>query len=355
MNVDEKGREVRIDLASDTKTRPSQGMRAAMVNAVVGDEQADEDPTTNALQERVADMMGKEAGLFVPSGTMCNQIALAVHCRAGEEYFADRTSHVINFEAGGSAVTARAQAVALDGERGVFSADQLAAAIRRPMRHAPRQTLVVIEQTANLGGGTVWPVPTITAVAELARAKKMILHMDGARLLNAVVASGIAAKTYAAAMDTVWLDLSKGLGCPIGAVLCGSKEFIAESWLWKQRLGGAMRQSGMLAAAGLYALDNNVERMAEDHANARAFASVLAQVPTIAMRPEHVETNIIIFDVSNTGWKAPELTAALMEQGIRMGAQSDTRIRAVTHMDVDRAAVMEAAETLAGLVRSRAA
>jgi threonine aldolase len=179
--------------------------------------------------------------------------------------------------------------------------------------------------------------------------------MDGARLLNAVVESGIEAKTYAAPMDTVWLDLSKGLGCPVGAVLCGSKEFIADSWLWKQRLGGAMRQSGMLAAAGLYALDNQVERMADDHANARAFAGVLAQVPQIAVRPEHVETNIVIFGVADSGWKAPELTARLLDFGIRMGALSDTHIRAVAHMDVDRAGVMEAAEKVAALVRSRAA
>jgi threonine aldolase len=299
----------------------------------------------------MADLMGKEAGLFVPSGTMCNQIALAVHCRAGDEYFADRTAHITNFESGGAAVNARVQPVALDGARGIFSAAQLKTAIRKPMRHSPLQTLVVIEQTANMGGGSVWPVAAINEVAELARTHKMKLHMDGARLLNAQVATGIPAKTFAAPMDSVWLDLSKGLGCPVGGVLAGSKELVEESWRWKQRFGGSMRQSGILAAAGIYALDNNVERMAEDHANARAFAGVLAQVPTIAVRPEEVETNIIIFDVGQTGWKAGDLTKKLMDEGIRMGAQSDTRIRAVTHLDVDRAGVMEAAEKLATLCR----
>jgi threonine aldolase len=352
MNVDGNGRVVRIDLGSDTKTRPSAAMRAAMAAAEVGDEQSDEDPTTNALQERMADLMGKEAGLFVPSGTMCNQIALAVHCRPGDEYFADRTAHITNFESGGSAVNARVQPVPIDGARGIFTADQLKAAIRKPMRHSPLQTLVVIEQTSNMGSGSVWPLATINEVAEVARAHKMKLHMDGARLLNAQVASGIAAKTFAASIDSVWIDLSKGLGCPVGGVLAGTKEFIEDSWRWKQRFGGSMRQSGILAAAGIYALDNNVERMAEDHANARAFASVLAQVPSIAIRPEEIETNIIIFDVAETGWKAGDLTRRLLDdEGIRMGAQSDSRIRAVTHLDVDRAMVMEAAEKVAQLCR----
>jgi threonine aldolase len=328
-------------------------MRHAMAAAEVGDEQVGEDPTTRALEERVAALLGKEAGLFVPSGTMCNQIALAVHCRPGEEVIADRTTHIVNSESGGLAAIAGAQVRTLDGDRGVFTADQLTAALRLPMRISPVQRLVVVEQTVNLGGGTVWPMATIDAVARVARAAGLSLHMDGARLLNAVVASGIDAKTYAAPFDTVWIDLSKGLGCPVGAVLAGSKAFIEEAWRCKQRFGGAMRQSGILAAAGLYALDNNVERLAEDHANARAFAGVLAQVPSIAISPEAVETNIVVFDVMKTGKSALEIQRGLLDKGIRMTVIGQTQMRAVTHLDVTRDQVMEAANALAKLALGR--
>lgn len=342
---------IRIELYSDTKTRPSAAMRQAMAAAEVGDEQAGEDPTTRALEEKVADLLGMEAALFVPSGTMCNQIALAVHCGAGEEVIADKTAHVTNFESGGTSVVARAQTLSLEGYRGIFTAEQLRAALRPKQRSAPVQRLVVIEQTSNLGGGSIWTLPAISEVEGVARAAGLSLHMDGARLLNAVVESGVSAQAYCASMDTAWIDLSKGLGCPIGGVMAGSRDFIEESWRWKQRIGGAMRQSGILAAAGLYALDNNVDRMVEDHDNARAFASVLAQVNGIGIDPAGVETNIIVFDVDDTGWKAPDLSARLLERGIRIGALSSTRMRAVTHLDVTRDQVVEAANTLATLIR----
>jgi threonine aldolase len=346
---------IRIDLYSDTKTKPSAAMRQAMAAADVGDEQVGEDPTTCLLEERVAELLGKEAALFVPSGTMCNQIALAVHCRAGEEVIADSSAHITNFESGGAAVVARAQILSLDGARGIFTANQLRGALRHPVRHAPVQRLVAIEQTSNLGGGAIWPLPVIADVAETARAAGLGLHMDGARLMNAVIESGVAAAAYAAPMDTVWIDLSKGLGCPVGAVLAGTTDFIEEAWRWKQRLGGALRQSGILAAAGLYALDNNVHRLREDHDHARGFARVMADVKGVSIDPAHVETNIVVFDVAGTGWRAPNLSERLLALGIRVGALSATTMRAVTHLDVTHDQVMGAAEALAALARKRPA
>lgn len=342
--------QVRVQLFSDTKTRPSAPMLAAMAAAETGDEQAGEDPTTNALCERTAAMLGKAAALFLPSGTMCNQIALAVHCRPGDEVIAERSSHIINFEVGGAAAIAGAMINAIDGARGMFEADQVLAAIRPPMRHAPKATLVAVEQTANMGGGSVWPLTRLAEVAEAGRGAGMAVHMDGARLMNAVVASNVSAKDYAETADSVWIDLSKGLGCPVGAVMAGSAEFIDAAWRWKQRLGGAMRQSGVLAAAGLYALDNNVERLAEDHANARYLAEALAQIPGIEIDMDSVETNILFLDISTSGMPAPDISARLAEQGIAMGAIGEAKMRAVTHLDVDRAGIEEAAAALREIV-----
>lgn len=341
-----------IELYSDTRTRPTQAMRSAIAEADVGDEQAGEDPSTNALCARVADLLGKEAAVFLPSGTMCNEIALAVHCRPGDEVIADRTCHLTNFEGGGPAALAGVFIQGLDGERGVFTADQAAAAIRWRDRYAPRTSLISVEQTANLGGGTVWSLAALEAVGSLAKEHGLATHMDGARLLNAVVASGVPAADFAATVDSLWLDLSKGLGCPVGAVLAGSQAFIDEVWRWKQRLGGAMRQSGILAAAGLYALDNHVTRLADDHANARLFADLIAAVDGISVTPEHVETNIVYFDVSGTGLTAFDIAERLVEKGVRIGAFDAALMRAVTHLDVDEEGVRIAAEVLGDIVRS---
>lgn len=333
-----------VDLFSDTKTRPSKAMLEAMVTAEVGDEQAGEDPTTLALEERVAGLLGKEAALFVPSGTMCNQIALAVQCGAGDEIIADKTSHIINFEAGGPAVIARAMTKPLDGQRGQFTLDQTIEALRAGYRHAPASRMIAVEQTANMGGGSIWSLEVLQSLQALAHEHDLVTHMDGARLLNAVVASGISARDYAATVDTVWIDLSKGLGCPIGGVLAGTKAFIKKSWPWKQRLGGSMRQSGLLAAGGIYALDHNVERLAIDHANARTLATHLAQIPGINIDPLTVETNIVIVDVTEAALTAPEIAERLLEKGIRIGAMAPNRFRAVTHLDVDEAGILRAAE-----------
>lgn len=339
-----------IDLYSDTQTRPTQAMREAMAGAPVGDEQRGEDPTTNRLCEMVADMLGKEAAVFMPSGTMCNQIAIMVHCRPGDEIIADKTAHIINSEGGGPAVFAGAMLRAVDGDRGIFTAEQAEAAVRRARRHAPRTRMIVIEQTANSGGGSVWPLETVRAVGAVAKQNDLILHMDGARLLNAVVASGVPAKDFAEPFDSLWVDLSKGLGCPVGAVLAGSADFIEQAWQWKQRMGGAMRQSGSIAAAGVHALEHHVARMAEDHENAQYFADAIANLPGIRVEPDRIETNMVFFDVSQTGLTAAEIHQRLLKRGVRIGENDLYRMRVVTHLDVTREQVAKAAETVREVV-----
>ena len=338
---------IRVDLVSDTATRPTPGMRQAMAEAPVGDEQRGEDPSVNLLCERVCGLLEKEAALFLPSGTMCNQIAILVHCAPGDEIIADAVSHIIGSEGAGAAALAGAQIRAIAGEHGVFTAEQTARAVRPVKRNAPRSRLVGIEQTVNRGGGTVWPLATIRSVAEVAAAHGLGLHMDGARLMNAVVASGTGAAAFAAPCDSVWLDLSKGLGCPVGGVLAGTKDFVEAAWRWKHRLGGAMRQAGILAAAGLYALEHHVERLAEDHENARLLADRIGAMPGVRLDPPGVQTNLVFFDVEGTGLAGPDVVARVLARGVRIGSEGDHRMRAVTHLDVDRAGVEEAAQALA--------
>jgi threonine aldolase len=347
--------DIRIELHSDTQTKPTPGMRKAMAEAVVGDEQKGEDPSVNRLLDMSRELFGKEDAVFLPSGTMCNQISLMIHCKPGDEILADRTAHILNLEGGGAAVFAGSMIRPIDGERGIFTAEQLEQNIRAVRRHTPRPRLVAIEQTSNLGGGTVWPLETIREVAAMARQHDMAMHMDGARVLNAVVASNVSARDFAEPFDTLWLDLSKGLGCPFGAVLLGSKALIDEAWQWKQRMGGAMRQSGVIAASGIYALENNVERLAEDHANARFFAERLAGIPGVAIEPDRMETNLVFFDIAETGLTAGEVHDRLLERGVRIGASSGASMRAVTHLDVNRDQLAEAAEILSTVVVEAAA
>ncbi len=337
-----------INLYSDTQTRPTPEMRRAIAEAPVGDEQHHRDPSVNALCERVAALLGKEAAVFLPSGTMCNEIALQVHCRPGDEIIAERTSHIIVLEAGGPAAWSGASVYPVDGRAGVYSAAQARAAIRPRNRYMPRTRLIAVEQSANLGGGTVWPVEEIDALAALAAEHGLGMHMDGARLLNAVVASGVEARRYAAPFDSVWIDLSKGLGCPVGAVLAGSADFIEEAWRIKQRMGGAMRQAGVIAAAGLYALDHHVDRLAEDHENARRFARGIAAVPALEVEPERVETNIVLFRLSDPAASSADFAARLEERGLRVSVVGEM-LRAVTHLDVSRADV-DAAVAILGEV-----
>lgn len=337
---------IRINLYSDTQSLPTEAMRKAMAKAPVGDEQRGEDPTVNRLCEVVAELTGKEAAVFLPSGTMCNEIALCVHCRPGDEIIADRTAHIHNLEGGGPAALSGALIWPLEGNRGIFSAAQAAQAIRPMSRYTPRSRLICIEQTSNLGGGTIWPLETIQAIAKVAADQGLALHMDGARLLNAVVATGIGAREYASPFDSVWFDLSKGLGCPIGGVLAGSAAFIEEAWRWKQRLGGAMRQAGILAAAGLHALEHHIERLTEDHHNARLFAEYIAEISGISVAVEAVETNIIFFDVAGTGWSAAEVSERLKAYGVLIGPMGQFQMRAVTHLDISRTDIKTAASAL---------
>ncbi|WP_257389237.1 threonine aldolase family protein [Tahibacter caeni] len=339
-----------VDFFSDTKTRPTPAMRAVMAAADVGDERAGEDPSVNRLVERCSALLGKPAALFLPSGTMCNEIALAVHCRPGDEVICDRTSHLIGFEGGGPAALAGVMLNPLAGERGRFDAAQLAAALRPDRPYAPRQRLVEVEQTANLGGGTIWPLAQLQAVAAAARGHGLLTHMDGARLLNAVVATGVSAADYARDFDSVWIDFSKGLGAPGGAVLAGSAEFVREANRLKLRWGGAMRQSGIIAAACDYALDHHVAGLAQDHANAAALARGIAQIEGLAVDLASVETNLVYFAVVRPDFDAPRLCEALLERGVRMGEMGPRTVRAVTHLDVDAAAVDKALAALRALL-----
>ena len=331
---------IAVDLYSDTLTKPTPEMRRFMCDAPVGDEQKGEDPTVNQLQELVAELLGKEAALFLPSGTMCNEIALRVHCRPGEEFLAHRTAHPIHFETGGPAALAGVNVNVLDGARGQYDAATLEAAIRPDSRYMPKSRLVWVEQTSNLGGGSVWPLARIKAVTDVARRHGLRTHMDGARLMNAVVASGVEAREFAAPFDSAWLDFTKGLGAPVGAALAGSREFIAEAWRCKQQMGGAMRQAGIIAAGGLYALRHHVKRLAEDHANAKRLAEGLAKLPGVVIDPSTVDTNLVFFDVEDRA--ADVVVAALLARGVRMGAMGPKTIRAVTHLDVSAAGVEQA-------------
>ncbi len=341
-----------INLYSDTQTRPTPAMRQAMLEAEVGDEQLGLDPTVNRLCTEVAERLGKEAAVFLPSGTMCNEIAMLVHCRLGDEIYAHRTAHIINYEAAGAAALAGAAVHALDGERGIYTAETLRAALRGESRYEPRPRLVEIEQTAQGGGGAVWPLDNIQEVAALAKSRDLLMHMDGARLFNAVVASGVSARQFAACFDSVWIDLSKGLGGPVGAVLAGSARFIDEAWRWKQRLGGAMRQAGMLAAAGLYALEHHVDRLAEDHENARRFGEIVSRGEGIRLVFEPIETNLIFVDVSGAGVSARNVRARLEERGINVGVRGEALLRVVTHLDVNHAQVEEAGQAFVETVRA---
>jgi threonine aldolase len=325
-----------INLYSDTQTRPTEAMRRAIASAEVADEQRGQDPTTLRLEERVAELLGHEAAVFLPSGTMCNQIAFRLHARpGGDEMLLDRSAHPIIAEAGGPAQNAHLMIHALDGDHGVFNPGQLRDAIRPASRYLPRSRLVSVEQTTNMGGGRVWPLETLSEVLEVAREHALRAHMDGARLMNAVVASGSPASEHAGGFDTAWIDFTKGLGAPVGAVLAGSRELIGEAWRWKQMMGGAFRQSGIVAAGCLHALDHHVERLAEDHQNARVLADGLSELGLEVVAPE---TNIVIF-------AAPDgFLERMAEGGVELSGTPDGRLRAVTHLDVDRAQVAQALE-----------
>jgi threonine aldolase len=343
--------EVRINLYSDTQTRPTAPMKAAMFAAEVGDEQLGTDPTVLALCERVAQLLGKEAALFLPSGTMCNQISVATHCRPGEELLAHESAHVTASEGGGPWAISGVGARGVGGDRGQFDVDALEKALRPRNRSAPLQSLVVVEQTSTRGAGSVWSLELMAEVAQWAHDHQMRTHIDGARLMNAAVALDVPASRLTVGYDSVWLDFTKGLGAPFGAVLAGSADFIDNAWRWKQRLGGSMRQAGFAAAACLYALDHHVDRLADDHANAHRLGVALAKVPGITI--QEPETNQLFFNVEGTGWTAEDFAIALRRAGVFMAPMSHSTLRACTHLDVSQYQIDETAQIISDLSGSR--
>ena len=341
---DPKAPPVRINLLSDTQTRPTPAMREAMARAEVGDEQIGDDPTVNVLCERVADLLGKEAAVFMPSGTMCNVAATLVHCRPGDEILAHESAHIIAREGGAHAALGGFQITPLPGADGQFTPDTLRKALHPRTRYQPPQALVSVEQTANIGGGTIWKKTGSRRGRRDRQVNGLATHMDGARLLNATVATGISARDMAAGWDSAWIDFSKGLGAPIGAVIAGTRDFIDEVWRWKQRLGGSMRQAGICAAACTYALDHHVDRLADDHANAGALARGLSQIAGIEV--QEPETNLVFFKPDGAGVSGDNMVAALHKRGVLL-AMMDGRIRACTHLDV----TADMIEETVGLVR----
>jgi len=340
-----------IDLRSDTVTRPSPAMRQAMAQAEVGDDVFGEDPTVNRLQERAAQFLGKEAALYVPSGSMANQIALKVHCQPGDEVIVGEGAHNLLYESGAAGAVAGVQATTV-GRGGTFTARDVEAAWKSADNHSYAPTrLVCVENTHNRGGGVVWAHRDVGEIAAFAKARGIPLHLDGARLCNAAVAQGASAAALAAPFDTVSMCFSKGLGAPVGSVIAGSKALMVRAHRFRKMLGGGMRQAGILAAAALYALENNVDRLAEDHANARLLADRLSQVPGLSVNLERVQTNIVMVDLATWLPAGPEAVVALKAAGVLCLPVGPRRLRLVTHLDVDRAACERAVEVFADVLK----
>ena len=318
-------------------------MREAMAWAEVGDEQEREDPTVLALEQRVAALLGHEDAVYLPTATMGNEIALVILGERGTELVVEATAHIMVSELGGAAAFSGLQTRGLPGFRGRLTPEQIRATTHADGSfHTPRTSIVALENTHNTAGGTIWPIHELRAVVETARELEIHVHLDGARLLNASVAQQVAPAELAGMFDTVTLCLSKGLGCPLGALIAGSAELMHRARREKHRFGGAMRQAGIIAAAGLYALDHNVARLSEDHTNAKILARGLAEIPGVAINVAHVESNLVFFDVAGTGLTAKDVVDRLAARGVRMGASGRTRIRAVTHLDVSQADVERA-------------
>lgn len=324
----------RIDLRSDTVTRPTPAMRKAMADAEVGDDVFGEDPTVNRLQERAAELLGKETALFVPSGIMANQLAVRLLTHPGDEVIIEAQAHIFHYEAGAGGALSGIQFYPLAGARGVLEADQVADAIRTDEYYLPPTRLVCLENTHNRGGGTIYPLEKIKSIANIARSRGVAMHLDGARVFNASVARGIPAAEYAKPFDTVSFCLSKGLGAPVGSMICTSAGRIPLLRRLRRMFGGGMRQAGILAAAGLFALEHNIPRLAEDHAHAKKLATALAGLPGIAINPDHVETNIVIFDIAKTRFTPEQAIEELKKEGVLVVPFGKTLLRAVTHLDV---------------------
>ncbi|MGL4420935.1 MAG: threonine aldolase family protein [Gemmataceae bacterium] len=338
-----------IDLRSDTVTKPTAAMLAAMQDAAVGDDVYGEDPTLNRLEAVVAERLGTDAALFVPSGTMSNQIAIRVACRPGDELLIEETSHIVLWEAGGPAVLSGVTCRTIPGHFGQLAVEQLHGKIRPDDPHSVRTRMVCLENTHNRGGGTITPLETIHAISTWARQNQLLMHLDGARIWNAIAETGIPARDWCQPFDSISVCFSKGLGAPVGSALAGPKAFIDSARRVRKLFGGAMRQAGYLAAACLYALDHHIDRLRDDHAHARLLAEAVRQVPAFRLVPPEVQTNLVWFDVDPAFASAREVVQVLLKQGIRVSALGNQTVRACTHLDVSREACEQAAAAIAAL------
>lgn len=323
-----------IDLRSDTVTKPSAAMRQAMANAEVGDDVFGEDPTVIALQEKVAALLGKEKALYVPSGVMSNQLAIKAQTEPGDEIICEQDAHIFNYETAAPSLISSVQVKTIPGIRGVIRAEQLTTAIRPKAYYMPRSRMICLENTHNRAGGTIYPLDEIKKIADFARAHEMIMHLDGARLWNAWVATGIHPKEYAQYFDSVSVCFSKGLGAPVGSTVVGTAAFVERTRKWRKVFGGGMRQAGIIAAGALYALEHNVERLKEDHDKAKLFAKEVSALSKLSIDMEAVQTNIIIINVEKTGKHPDEIIALLKTKGVLVSLGTQTSIRVVMHLDV---------------------
>jgi threonine aldolase len=340
-----------IDLRSDTVTRPTPAMRAFIAAAEVGDDVWSEDPTINKLEDKVAAYLGKEAAMYVPSGTMSNQCGIKAHTQPGDELLCEETNHIYVWEAGGPAVLSGVTCRTFKGEYGVLDVSQLEGAIRPPNDHYVRTRLVCLENTHNRGGGRVFPMTKVAAISKWARANNLAMHLDGARLWNAIVATGVSGKEWASHFDSVSVCFSKGLGAPIGSCLVGSKDFIGRAKRVRKLLGGGMRQGGMAAAGALFAFENNIDRLAEDHRNAQVIARAVADIPALRLDPPSVETNLIWFAVDPAFGTAKDVQARLREHGVLVNSSAPHLCRACTHLDVSAAQAERAGEAFRKALR----
>jgi threonine aldolase len=324
-----------IDLRSDTVTKPTAAMRQAMAYADVGDDVYGEDPTVNRLEMMAAELLGKETGLFVPTGVMGNQLSIHLHTQPGDEVIIESSAHILRYEGGSASSMSGVQLCPVPGNRGLLSPEAVEAAIRRPDLHTPSTTLLCLEQTHNVGGGSVYPLETIHQLTELARQHRLALHLDGARLFNASAKTGVAVAEYAAEFDTVSFCLSKGLGAPVGSIVVSDAVSIQKLRRLRKVFGGGMRQVGILAAAGIYALEHHVSRLADDHAHAKLLAQLLHAIPSVAVDVQSVETNMVMFQVPQSPKSTEQLLGDCREAGVLLNAIGDRSFRAVTHLDVN--------------------
>lgn len=341
-----------IDLRSDTVTKPTEAMREAMAKAEVGDDVYGEDPTVNRLQDMAAGLLGKKAALFVPSGTMANQLAIRIQTQPGQEVIAESKAHIVRYEQGAAGALAGVQLHWVIGDRGIIGPEQVEAAIRPKDPYSIQTALICLENTHNSGGGTIYPLATIERIRAVATAHRVPMHMDGARLFNAVAATTLPPAAYAQHFETVSLCLSKGLGAPAGSLLLTNDPvLIDKAKRFRRMYGGAMRQAGILAAAGIYALEHHVGRLKDDHDNAKRLARKLQQISAITINPQHVDSNIVIFDVVGHKLTPPAIVAALKQEGVLINAIGGTSFRAVTHLDVSTKQIDAAVETFARVLR----